>query len=109
MSKHAIALVAALSVVVSAQAPRSLDRTAERWVQDTFKKMSVEEKFTWKPDTPGSVPAGHPITVDLAWRTLARPIGATLLRNRHQLFGLAGDTVEGINASRKIVARSPMS
>jgi beta-N-acetylhexosaminidase len=44
MSKHAIALVAALSVVVSAQAPRSLDRAAERWVQDTFKAMTVEEK-----------------------------------------------------------------
>ena len=44
MSKHAIALIAALSVVVSAQEPRSLDRPAERWVQDTFKSMSVEEK-----------------------------------------------------------------
>ena len=44
MSKHAIALVAALSVVASAQAPRSLDRAAERWVQDTFKGMTVEEK-----------------------------------------------------------------
>jgi beta-N-acetylhexosaminidase len=44
MSKHAIALVAALSVVVSAQVPRSLDRAAERWVQDTFKAMTVEEK-----------------------------------------------------------------
>jgi beta-N-acetylhexosaminidase len=32
------------SVVAAAQAPRSLDRTAERWVQDTLRKMSVEEK-----------------------------------------------------------------
>ena len=44
MLKHAIVLVAGLSVVVAAQAPRSLDRAAERWVQDTFKKMTVEEK-----------------------------------------------------------------
>src|SRR5687767_13714973 len=27
-----------------AQAPRSLDREAERWVQATLKKMTVEEK-----------------------------------------------------------------
>ena len=38
----AIALSAAGAVV--AQTPRALDRDAERWVQSTLKKMSVEEK-----------------------------------------------------------------
>jgi beta-N-acetylhexosaminidase len=37
-----IALTTAGALV--AQAPRSLDRDAERWVQSTLKKMSVEEK-----------------------------------------------------------------
>jgi beta-N-acetylhexosaminidase len=37
-------LVIVASVVAAAQAPRSLDRAAERWVQDTLRKMSVEEK-----------------------------------------------------------------
>jgi len=30
--------------LLAAQAPRELDKRAERWVQDTLKKMSVEEK-----------------------------------------------------------------
>jgi beta-N-acetylhexosaminidase len=30
--------------LVAAQAPRELDKRGERWVQDTLKKMSVEEK-----------------------------------------------------------------
>ena len=38
------ALVAAFSVLLSAQSPRGLDRGGEKWVQDTLKKMTVEEK-----------------------------------------------------------------
>ena len=33
-----------LTVLTSAQAPRALDRAGEKWVQDTLKKMTVEEK-----------------------------------------------------------------
>jgi beta-N-acetylhexosaminidase len=40
----AAALAFAFSIVVPAQAPRPLDRSADRWVQDTLRKMSVEEK-----------------------------------------------------------------
>ncbi|MBA2304702.1 MAG: hypothetical protein H0W08_19000 [Acidobacteria bacterium] len=47
MLKRMIVLMAAaaiLGVIATAQAPRALDRTAEKWVQDTLRKMSVEEK-----------------------------------------------------------------
>jgi beta-N-acetylhexosaminidase len=44
LSLLAATLALALSVVVPAQAPRQLDRGAEKWVQDTLRKMSVEEK-----------------------------------------------------------------
>ncbi len=39
-----MAAAAILGVIATAQAPRALDRTAEKWVQDTLRKMSVEEK-----------------------------------------------------------------
>ena len=40
----AATLALALSIVAPAQAPRILDRGAEKWVQDTLRKMSIEEK-----------------------------------------------------------------
>jgi beta-N-acetylhexosaminidase len=44
MLKQVLVSLAAVSVALSAQEPRSLDRAAEQWVQATFKKLSVEEK-----------------------------------------------------------------
>ena len=46
MGSRLLAVVIALSAAaaVVAQAPRPLDRDAERWVQSTLKKMTVEEK-----------------------------------------------------------------
>jgi hypothetical protein len=43
LNRIALVVVVA-SVSLAAQEPRSLDRAAERWVQDTFKAMTVEEK-----------------------------------------------------------------
>jgi len=40
----AVTAAALVCTVLAAQAPRELDKRAERWVQDTLKKMSVEEK-----------------------------------------------------------------
>ena len=40
----AVALAFGVSVVAPAQAPRTLDRGAEKWVQDTLRKMSIDEK-----------------------------------------------------------------
>ena len=40
----AIAAVCVFTVLTIAQAPRALPKDAERWVQSTLKKMSVEEK-----------------------------------------------------------------
>lgn len=40
----AVAIALSAAGVLVAQAPRALDRDAERWVQSTLKKMSVEEK-----------------------------------------------------------------
>src|SRR5687768_6826227 len=44
LSLTAAAAVLSLSILTVAQAPRALDRNAEKWVQSTLKKMSVEEK-----------------------------------------------------------------
>jgi beta-N-acetylhexosaminidase len=47
MFTKALAVTAAalsLSILTVAQAPRALDRNAEKWVQATLKKMSIEEK-----------------------------------------------------------------
>jgi beta-N-acetylhexosaminidase len=38
------AAVLSLSILTVAQAPRTLDRNAEQWVQSTLEKMSIEEK-----------------------------------------------------------------
>ena len=38
------AAVLSLSILTVAQAPRALDRDAEKWVQSTLKKMSIEDK-----------------------------------------------------------------
>src|SRR5688500_87124 len=44
LSLTAAALALASSIVVPAQGSRHLDRGAEKWVRDTLKKMTVEEK-----------------------------------------------------------------
>ena len=44
MLKRIAVLLLAASAAMAAQAPRPLDRAAEKWVRDTLKKMTVEEK-----------------------------------------------------------------
>ena len=44
MLKRIAVLLFAASAAMAAQAPRPLDRAAEKWVRDTLKKMTVEEK-----------------------------------------------------------------
>ena len=44
LTVSALAMAFASALAAPAQAPRVLDRAAERWVHDTLRRMSVEEK-----------------------------------------------------------------